>query len=237
MNQGDLEPLNTSDLLAKAARSTVGIAPFVGPLLSELVTSLIPNQRVDRLSKFVASLERRLSVFEKQAIRQTLDDEEAVALVEDGFIHASRATTDSRREYLASVVARGLGAEQIAISEVRYLLNLLGELNDIEVIWLRSYLNPTIGGDEEYRLKHESVLDPIPATLGSGETELEKSALQKSYKAHLHRLGLISPHYKLDSKTKQPEFDNKGVQKISYWSVSILGKALLRLIGLTENEA
>ena len=41
------------DYVLSVARSTAGQVPIVGPLLSELVGVVVPNQRVDRIVKFV----------------------------------------------------------------------------------------------------------------------------------------------------------------------------------------
>lgn len=237
MSDADPTSPNKADLLAKAARSTVGVVPFVGPLLSELVTSLIPNQRVERLSNYVSELERRLLAYEEEKIRKKLNDEEYLALVEDSFIQASRATTDARREYIASIVENGLTREMIEGLEARYLLNILNELNDVEIILLRSYLDLTIGGDEGFREQHENILDRVFVTLGSTKEEAEKGALQDSYHEHLERLGLIKPHYRMDRDTNIPEFDTfSGKPRVTYWTLTTLGQMLLENIGLVDSD-
>ena len=228
---------NKTDLLVSAARSIVGIAPFVGPLLSELVGTLIPNQRIDRLAKFVKELDEKLSDFEEEFLRTEIEKEECSDLFEEGFIQASRALSDERRSYIASIIANGLKNEHIEYAESKHLMYLLQELNDIEVIWLRFYYGPTIGGDEEFREKHKNVLEPVPSYLGADQHLLDKNALQESYKAHLERLGLIQPHYNIDRESGIPEFDNfTGKPKVSYYDVSPLGRLLLKNIGLINDE-
>jgi hypothetical protein len=114
---------------------------------------------------------------------------------------------------------------------------LLQELNYIEIIWLRFYYVPTLGGDKEFREKHKNILEPIRAYIGAEQHILDKSALQKSYKEHLERLGLIQPHYKIDRDTGMPEFDKfTGRPKSSYYDVSPLGKLLLKNIGLINDN-
>lgn len=228
---------NKTDRLVSAAKSIVGIPPFIGPLLSELVETLIPNQRIDRLSKFVEKLDRKLSKFEKEFLEEKIKNEECSDLFEQGFIQASRALTDDRRNYIASIIANSLDNEHISYAESKHLMHLLQELNDVEIIWLRFYLVPTMSGDEEFRDKHKNVLQPISAYSGADQPVLAKSALQKSYKEHLERLGLIQPHYNIDRKTGLPEFDKfSGKPKASYYDVSPLGRLLLEHIGLSIEE-
>ena len=231
----DIESSNKSDLIASAGKSVVGAVPFVGPLLSELVDSLIPNQRVDRLIKYVTELERRLSGTEEASLRLKIQNEEYLILIEDGYIYASRAITDERRFYIASIVASGLTHEEIEVNSSKYFLRLLSELNDTEIIWLRFYLHPTIGGDRDFRGKHANVLEPARAYIGAPETELNKSALQDSYKDHLERLGLIQSHIRTDHETGMPNFDSfSGKPEVSYRDITQLGRMLLHQIGIID---
>jgi hypothetical protein len=104
-----------------------------------------------------------------------------------------------------------------------------GELNDLEIVWLRSYLEETREGDREFRSKHEDVLNPISPAMGSSEAEMDN---QKSYKEHLNRLRLLEPRYEIDPKTKQPVFDHRGGFKIRGYEITRLGRLLLRQIEL-----
>lgn len=217
--------INKIDLLVSTAKSLVGIVPFAGPLLSELVGNLIPNQRIDRLSKYVVELDNKLSQLNVEFIKKELKKEECVDLFEEGFRQASRALSDERRAYIASVVKNGLSNEHISYIETKYILQLLESLNDAEVIWLRFYLEPSLGPvDVEFREKHQNILNPVSATLGSSQDEIDKEALQSSYAEHLERLGLLRPHYQIDSKTGIPRFDTfSGKPSVSYYDLTNLG--------------
>lgn len=89
-----------------------------------------------------------------------------------------------------------------------------------------------MGGGDEYWAKHREVLEPISATMGSSDVEVDKEALQKSYDEHLTRLGLLRPRYGIDSRTKQPEFDSRGAQKVRGYELTRLGLLFLRHIGI-----
>lgn len=228
---------NKADLLVSTAKSIVGVVPFAGPLLSELVGTLIPNQRIDRLSKYVNELDKKLSRFEVSYLKKEIQNEECSDLFEEGFRQAARALTDDRRRHIASIIQNSLDEDHISYVESKHLMQILQELNDIEIIWLRFYLYPTIGGDKEFREKHKDILELVHATIGANQEVLEKDALQRSYKEHLERLGLIQAHYNLDRKTGLPEFDRfSGIQKASYYNTSSLGKLLLKYTGLIDEN-
>ncbi len=234
MSENELKQ-NKADLLATTAKSTLGAIPFAGALLSELVGNLIPNQRIDRLSKYVVELEHKLSDLTTEKIQEFLKSEECIDLFEESFFQASRALTDKRRELIASVVRNGIDTDSITYSESKYVLKLLQELNEQEIIWLRFYLVSTIGGDEEFRSKHKLVLDRVRAYIGSTEETIEKSALQDSYTEHLERLGLIKSNYDFNDESGMPEFDLfTGKPSVAYRDISILGKLVLKQIGLLE---
>jgi hypothetical protein len=234
---GEALQVSGSDYVASAARAALGGVPFVGSLLVELAGTVIPNQRIDRIANFAAALEARLSELERNAAKRFLTNEEFTELVEEALRQAARSTTDERRQYLADLVKRGLAAEDITFQESKHLLRLLGEISDIEVIWLRFYTEPEMGGDVEFREKHQAVLEPIGAHMGSPQSDLDKETLQTSYKEHLVQLGLLRRLYRTDPRTKEPKFDSRtGNQEVSGYEITSLGRLLLRQVGLGGRE-
>ena len=47
---------NKADLAAITARASLGAIPVAGSFLAEIAGTLIPNQRIDRIAKFVNEL-------------------------------------------------------------------------------------------------------------------------------------------------------------------------------------
>lgn len=229
--------LNRSDYVASAAKAALGAVPFAGSLLVEIAGTVIPNQRIDRIVRFATELEKRLAGLERDRVRAHLTDENFTDLVEEGLHQAARSTTDDRRQHIANIVANSLTSEDVSFIESKHLLRLLGEVNDIEVIWLRFYLHPTVGGDEEFRAKHKQLLAPRVATMGSSQTELDQETLQRSYKQHLTQLELLRERYKVDSKTKLPEFERDGRLKTQGYELTRLGRLFLRQIGFENPSA
>jgi len=228
----DLES-NGNDIKASLAKSVLGAVPLVGPFLSEVVGTVIPNQRVDRLGKFIQEVDKRLSRFEESYLNELIQDDECVDLIEESFFSASRGVSDERREYIASMLENGLSEDRIGFAESKHLLKILNELNDIEILWLRFFHRPTIGGDEEFRKKHEDVFKHVVVYVGADEETIRKGALQESYKEHIERLGLVKAHVNFDRTSGLPEYDKfTGKPKVNYRDTSTLGNTLLEYIGL-----
>lgn len=227
---------NAVDYVTAGAKAMLSAIPFAGSLLAEIAGSIIPKQRVDRIADFAVKLEQRIQNLEKNSVVEALNDEEFTDLTEEALRQASRSTSPERREYLAALLSSSLSSDAITYAETKHLMRILGELTDVEVIWLRSYLDPTIGGDQEFRQLHASVLNPISAHMGSSENEVDAEALQKSYRDHLIRLGLVGAEIRKD-RDGSPEFDRfSGNFKISYHQTSRLGRLLLKQIGFSTQD-
>jgi hypothetical protein len=224
------------DIAVSAMRSSVGVLPIVGPLMGELVGYTIPNQRFDRLVKFCKELDSKLSVIDNSIIKLALQDENFTDLLEESLRQSVRSLSDERRKYIASIIANSLTQEKLKFIDSKRILRILGEINDIEVIWLRFYYCPLLNGDQEFRKKHEKILNYEHPHIHSPKNVLDKETLQENYRDHLVQLGLLKPEYQsfkftqsvelvvLDNFTKSP--------KISRYEITSLGNLLIQHIDL-----
>lgn len=223
------------DYVTAAARAVLGMVPFAGSLLVELAGTIIPNQRQDRIVKFAETLERKLSDLEQEIVRTQLTNENFTDLLEEGMRQAARALSDERREYIASLISNSISADDLEHIESRHLLRILGEINDIEIIWLRFFLHTTIEGDQAFRARNAAILRHQSAYVNGPPELYTKQLLQESYKEHLVQLGLLQYRFRTDFKTKMPEFDKStGEQKVRGYELSPLGRLLLKHIGLVS---
>jgi hypothetical protein len=94
----DLES-NKSDAVAIGVKSILGIVPF-GSLISEIATTVIPNQRTERIVLFVEVLNEKLKYLNKEVVELKTKSEEFADLLQDGFIQASRALSRERLNIL-----------------------------------------------------------------------------------------------------------------------------------------
>jgi hypothetical protein len=226
---------NSTDYVVATAKAMLGMVPFAGSLLAELAGTVIPRQRLDRLVAFSQKLEDRIGQLDKESIRSKLTDENFTDLFEETARQAAQAVTEERKEYLASLLARGLTDTHVSFIESKHLLRILSQINDIEAIWLRFYHYPFISGDDEFRSKHAAVLEPVAASLSSDQETLDRSALQENYTEHLISLGLLRRPLYFDSKTGQPVFDKaRRSWRTDGAQTTPLGRLLLRYIGLDQ---
>lgn len=224
---------SSSDYVVSAAKGVLGAVPFVGSLLSEIAGTIIPNQRVDRIVKFAHELDERISEIEKNKILANLNNEEFTDLLEETLRQSARSTSDNRRAYLAEIIVNGIKSEDITFAESKELTKLLGELSDIEIIWLRFYQNANIGGDEEFRNANKHILERVTPLINGPREVVDKASIQNRYRKHLIDLGLVVPHIS-KGRDGKPEFDAfTGDFKINYHQISPLGDLLLRWIGIS----
>ncbi len=222
-----------SDYAAMVLRGVLGPIPLVGSMAAELIGSIVPNQRSDRIAKFCQVLEIRLASLEQDFVRQQLTNENFTDLFEEGLRQAAHSLSDERREYIANLIANSISLDNLEYIEARHLLRILGEVNDIEVIWLRFFLYPMLKGDEAFRRKHKAILEPVVATMTSTPEERDRAALQDSYIDRLTQLGLLEVVFKTDPKTRTPQYDAfTGGQRVERHSLSALGRLLLKYVGL-----
>ena len=140
------------------------------------------------------------------------------------------ALTPERIHYIASLIKNSLAEEDIKSTQQKKMLSLLGEMNDIEVILLCSYIEGR-GRNPEFREKHQAVLAPRYAVIGAPQEQQDDAIIFESYREHLVRLGLIQNHFQKPSKGELPEFDEKtGMIKAASRALTPLGHMILRYI-------
>lgn len=226
---------NRIDIIVAGLKSIAGPIPIVGSLVSEAIGSLIPNQRMDRIARYVSILEQKIASLEKDQIVSRFSNPGFIDLFEDSLLQAIRALTNERLQHIAVIVRNGISDEQQEYERHKLFLRLLGELNDIEVIILQSYLYDTLGGENEFHRKHNGVLRAGSAHLGSSQEEWDISTVHKGYKQHLVQLDLLSPKFKKPKKNELPTFDEStGMIESSGYKLTSLGRLLLRNLDISE---
>lgn len=224
------------DRATSLAKGITGAVPYAGSLIAEVIGNVIPNQRIDRIAKFIQLLEERLKIVEAHVLKARLAEPLVVDVLEDAFFQAARATSQERLEHIANVVVNGFSADELLHAEAKRMLWLLGQLNDAEIVILRSLLATTreqMISDSGFRDKHTELLTPDVTDMGSSQDEFEEAAIKESYRQHLYDLGLVRWRFKRTRTGELPEFDNRtGRMKALGSEVTRLGKMLLRYLNL-----
>jgi len=95
----------TADIVALVVRGVLGAIPVAGPILSEIATVAIPNQRMDCFAQFVVEFEKRVQLLERDRLRDRMKQPEVIDLLQDGFALAERALAFERNEHIANLFA------------------------------------------------------------------------------------------------------------------------------------
>ena len=187
---------NRTDTLVSLAKSVFGTCPIIGSIASETLAVLIPEQRSDRIVTFIKKLDEKVSTLNTQVdiIQSNIENPEGLDIFEEGMIQSTRAVSKSRIEELASIIANSLSQERLKYAEARKLLNIFRELTDPEILWLLYYSEDPFSQSEFHkRLQHENpdVLELVIEETGMSQEEIDKGAIQDSYRETLARLDLL----------------------------------------------
>ena len=224
------------DLIASALKGVCGTLPIVGPSIAEIIGYVIPSQRIDRIASFLKALEAKIDPTEQSKVEARILEEKSIDLMEDGFLQAARALSEERIEYIASLLKNGLTDEDLKHIAYKKLLSILGEINDIEVLILKSYF-VDIMHQQEFQIKHQGVVPEPLVHLGSPQEEVDKHAIHESYKINLARLGLLKNRFQQPRRGELPEFDEQtGMIKSRGYDITDLGRLLLRSIDQSEEN-
>lgn len=227
-----------TDLAVALTKGALGAVPFVGGIAAEIVGTLIPKQRLDRLAEFLMILAEKVAGVEQEVLEQKMKTEEFVDLFEDGMWQAARALTKERKEYIASLLKNSLYYGELTHIQQKELLSILNELNDAQIIILKSKeFGYRSEAQQAFHERHKEVLQPPMVHMGSAEEDVDESALHGAFVADLQRFGLIETTFKKPKKGELPEMDIKtGMMKAQSSRITRLGKLLLRYIDMAEEE-
>lgn len=220
---------DSRDKLISAARGALAAVPFVGGLLGELISNVIPNLRHDRIVRYLRNLEDRVSQMEEGEAKIALASPEKIDLIESGGFQAARATSSERIDLIAQTVANGLSAEESEVVRRKRLLKLLGEIDDDELAILVAYGRYYAGGD---RNAFDNINIPEPTHLGAERDLIDLTKLYELGKNRLAQLGLLQKNYGSIKKGQLPEFDARSGDFKHRLEISYLGRLLLRESGV-----
>lgn len=224
---------NRVDYAVSALKGLLGIAPVAGPILAEVIGTIIPNQRIDRLAAFVEKLAAEFVAEGRVLAVEHFSRQEQIDLFEEGALQSSRALSTERLEYIAKIVTFGLSGELKAQIEAKRLLNAIRTLDDDQLVILSSYLRRNVV-DDEFNERHVNILYPPRY---HGEDDFDGDTTFEFARSGLHALGLIAHHFVRPRKGEPPEFDERtGMLKSSSTMLTPLGRLLLRRIGLAGQD-
>lgn len=236
----DLNP-NTRDRIRswlspiiKTISKLQGLEPW-GSLMTETVLNIIPDQRQERLKSLIDVLNIRTKHLAEDfaELKQRLQSAEGTDLLEDALDQASRALSNERLEYIASILINGLTEDELEHAGKKRLLSLLGQLSDPEIIILRFHSILSIAEQRKFAEAHKELLMPALLRLRSPQQDIDKAALRNAHTANLISLELLQPQYPPLKKGEVPEYNQRtGMPQARGYKATALGHVLLRHIGI-----
>lgn len=220
-------PAIAARIAAKAALSSV---PGIGPLLVAVLDEVVPALRANRLQAFAEELDGRVLNLSPDELSDRMRQPDRFNLLEDGLHQAARASSRECVSHIANVVANGLTQEDANAEDRRYLLQLLGELNDVEVLILCGRGRESMTRATEFYEQHKEALDYRRACYGDGPEISDRQSVRENYEAHLVRIGLLEEIFNAPYN-KPLEIDRHGKPTGIHRQLSWLGRYLLREIG------
>lgn len=232
MNEKPNVDQSKTDVAIAVGMGTLGLLPYAGPIIAEIVGTIIPNQRPDRIARFAEILDEKLSKLDKELLEQKMRTEEFVDLFEDGAFQAAKALTDERRRHIAALLKSSLATVNLDHIQEKQLLSILGQLNDAELVILKHFgLDMDPRQAEAFFDEHEETIRSPMVVMGSPQEDADRGAVHQTHRNHLRRLGLVRATYKKPKKGELPEWDLKtGMLKASSDRITPLGRLLLRHI-------
>jgi hypothetical protein len=190
-------------------KGVIASIPLVGSFAVELLNVTIPDQRLNRVEKLLAKLESKVMDLDNEQLNPKFKSTVFIDVFEDVVYQSIRATSDERLEYLASVLNYGLRQEEIEHLQIKRILKILAEINDVEILILKSYQ------DQGYRYE-----EPCFNVFKSLDNLDEDEMMLENYNSNLVNLGLVGKHESIESRL----------------FITKLGTMLLEKIGFEMNE-
>ncbi|EHK8987232.1 hypothetical protein ACP52Y_004154 [Vibrio vulnificus] len=218
------------DYVVSAAKGIFGAMPVFGPALAEIISEIVPNQRIERIVEVLKELDRRLTIAEKSSFSS---NKYALSIFEDGMYQAARSLSEERNRYIAMFLKGCSSLEEDSFNIKKKLFYILEELTDLDIKILL--------GMEHRTGNYNLIVTPSPVTYGEYESfnatqKYEYDSAKEAWNLHLSTLlrhGLIEPQYeKFDIREPYAHLDeNTGMPRIVDYTVSNLGSVFIRSIG------
>lgn len=227
--KNEIEKLNNdkNDYISSILSGALGAIPFAGPLLSEIINYVIPNQRTDRIVDFVKDLAIEL---EKQrvdieSLKTKFDDNYRYgAYVTNCFRYLTMEVYEEKISYYKNLCVSGIVGDEKNLIHSERILKILSDLDFYEIQYLRYYYDPRLAPTEMMKDVFNKIgFDRLIPLYNLGMEEEQR--IEETYKQitlnNLEKNGLLEPIINLKSSHKN-------------YKITMLGKVILKKIGYDE---
>lgn len=213
---------NSTDKVVFVLKSLFGLIPNVGSIAAELISWIIPNQRIDRICDFIEQLSIKVEKLEKSQnlwIEKLKNDKNNLLLFELSARCSMATNSNIKHHCYADFVFNAVENKKLEDSRYEKLLRTLSELTEEEVIHLINFSQPKVlGYSSEFDKKYEEIIMPKSRTDHIPENDVH-NAFRDEYILTLEQKGLITITLKHNG-TKLP-ISTRDITITSYGSLLV----------------
>ena len=197
---------NNRDKVTSVIKGVTGAIPIAGPMISEILGSVIPQQRLDRVIEFSGYLEESIIQLgmDIENLQEKLNGPEYSSFFYKSCICAADSTTHNRVSMIRNVFIKGITDINQDVLRYESVLTLLNKLNEIEFTYLYMYhlLKWDIVKFKEYQSQNGGLILYPTIVGGMSQEEKDKENAKLIYSNNLLSLGLLEMEYDKTGKGK-----------------------------------
>lgn len=222
---------NSTDIITSWVSAVVGMIPVVGGVVSELVQNLIPNQRQDRIVKFIESLSNELDKikFDIAELRQKFENVKYGTFTYDCLKSVVNNVYDEKIEYYKKLCLNAITEDEKNLIHCERILKILEQLDYYEILYLIFYEKCNTIGPSEMR---QSLYDKLGFDIlqpsyyiGMQIEQRDEETYKQITLNNLCNTGLLDMEVKYNSSGRNPR---------TTYKITTLGRLVLRKIGELE---
>lgn len=226
MKQINLES-NRTDTFVSILSSTVSYIPLVGSFASELVQSLIPNQRQDRIVEFVKNIDYELQNMKInfQELKEKFSNQKYGSFTYNCIRMVTNEVYEEKIKYYKNLLIQTLTDDEKTLVHNERILRILEQLDYYKILYLKFYSDCNIGGTKTMNEVIERLgfqfLQPT-YMMSMDNKAFDEETMKQITLNNLCNSGLLNREIKWINNGKH--------QHISY-KITHLGKLILKKIG------
>ena len=226
MKQTDLEN-NGGDTFVSILSVTVSCIPFVGSFASEIVQSVIPNQRQDRIVKFVENIDSELKMMkiDFQELKEKFSNQKYGNFTYNCIRVVTNEVYEEKINYYKNLLIQTLTNDEKTLIHNERVLKILEQLDYYEILYLKFYSDCNVVGTKTMNDVTDKLgfrfLQPT-YTMSMSDQEFDEETMKQITLNNLCNSGLLDREIRWSSNGKH--------QHISY-KITNLGKLILKKIG------
>lgn len=231
MNKKDLEP-NKTDVITSVVSTAAGYIPIAGGVISEIIRMVIPKQREDRIVKFLANIDKRLSELEitVEKLQLIFKNTKYGGFTFECLRDVVNDKFEEKMVYYQNLYITGITSEEQEMLNMSNLMRLVSDMDYKEILYLKFYYyadyvdNQKI--QEVQQLLNQGSIAPN-YTMDMNQKELDNETYKQITLNALVNKGLLE---------RKVEYIGKNRREKTKYKLTSLGRLLLRKIGEVADE-